>query len=159
MALFIKFAGVEGECKDSQHTGWSDLLSMSWGLHRPGGGTTGVQSRTGTATVDDIVISKAFDKASPKLAEMVLSGKVFPKVEIHNTATFGANRCVYLKYVLENVAVTSHNVGATNDDTVPPHESFSLNFQKVTKTYTEYDANGSKKGNVEMTWNVEAGTK
>ena len=40
-----------------------------------------------------------------------------------------------------------------------PTESFSLNFEEYKETYTEYDAKGTKKGNVEATWKVEEGTK
>ena len=29
MALFIKFDGIEGEAKDKDHKGWTDLLSVS----------------------------------------------------------------------------------------------------------------------------------
>ena len=112
MALFIKFDGVDGEAKDKDHKSWSDLLSMSWGVHKAGGGATGQTRRRGVATVDDVVITKELDKSSPKLAEAVLSGKVFPKVEIHNTATYGEGRATFLKYELKNVAITSHSISA-----------------------------------------------
>ena len=89
MALFIKFDGVDGESKDKDHSKWTDLLSMSWGIHKAGAGATGQTRRRGVATVEDVVCTKELDKSSPKLAEAVLQGKVFPKVEIHNTATYG----------------------------------------------------------------------
>ncbi len=159
MALFIKFDGVDGEAKDKDHKQWSDLLSMSWGVHKAGAGATGQTRRRGVATVDDVVITKEFDKSSPKLAEAVLSGKVFPKVEIHNTATYGENRCTYLKYELKHVAVTSHNISAAGGGDAVPHENMSLNFEEVKETYVEYNEKGSKVGNVEMGWKVEEGSK
>ena len=159
MALFIKFDGVDGEAKDKDHKQWSDLLSMSWGVHKAGGGATGQSRRRGVATVDDVVITKELDKSSPKLAEAVLSGKVFPKVEIHNTATYGEGRATFLKYELKNVAVTSHNISAAGGGDAVPHEGMSLNFEEVKKTYVEYDEKGNKKGNVEMSWKVEEGAK
>jgi type VI secretion system secreted protein Hcp len=160
MALFIKFDGVDGESKDKDHKSWSDLLSFSWGLHKAGAGQTGQTRRRGVATVEDVVCTKEYDKSSPKLAEAIVMGKVFPKVEIHNTATYGDGaRSTYLKYELKNVMVSSHNVsGAGHGDAVPT-ESLSLNFEEVKQTYVEYDAKGSKKGNVEMTWKVEEGQK
>ena len=33
------------------------------------------------------------------------------------------------------------------------------NFEEVKQTYVEYDAKGSKKGNVEFKWKVEEGEK
>jgi len=160
MALFIKFDGVEGEAKDSAHKGWSDVLSFSWGLHKAGAGATGQTRRRGVVTVQDVVCTKEYDKSSPKLAEAVCSGKIFPKVEIHDTTTYGdGNRAVFLKYELKNVMVSSQSISAAGGGDAVPTEVFSLNFEEVKQTYTEYDAKGGKKGNVEMGWKVEEGTK
>ena len=160
MALFIKFDGIDGEANDKDHKNWSDLLSFSWGLHKAGAGATGQTRRRGVVTVEVVVITKEYDKSSPKLAESVCLGKVFPKVEIHDTTTYGdGNRAVFLKYELKNVMVSSHNVSAAGGGDAVPHESVSLNFEEVKQTYVEYDAKGGKKGNVEMNWKVEEGTK
>ena len=160
MALFIKFDGVDGECNDKDHKGWSDLQSFSWGLHKAGAGATGATRRRGVVTVEDVVVSKEYDKSSPKLAESVCLGKIFPKVEIHDTTTYGdGNRAVFLKYELKNVMVSSHNVSAAGGGDAVPHENLSLNFEEVKQTYVEYDAKGAKKGNVEMNWKVEEGSK
>jgi len=160
MALFIKFDGIDGEANDKDHKAWSNLLSFSWGLHKAGAGATGATRRRGVVTVEDVVVTKEYDKSSPKLAESVCMGKVFPKVEIHDTTTYGdGNRAVFLKYELKNVMVSSHNVSAAGGGDAVPHESVSLNFEEVKQTYVEYDAKGGKKGNVEMNWKVEEGTK
>ena len=131
MALFIKFDGVDGEAQDKDHKGWSDILSFSWGLHKAGAGATGQTRRRGVATVEDVVCTKEYDKSSPKLCEAVCSGKVFPKVEIHNTATYAENRATFLKYELKNVLVTSHNVGASGAGDAVPTETMSLNFEEI----------------------------
>jgi len=159
MALFIKFDGIDGECNDKDHKNWSDLLSLSWGLHKAGAGATGQTRRRGVVTVEDVVITKEMDKSSPKLSEAVCSGKVFPKVEFHDTASYGETRATFLKYELKNVLVTSHNLSAAGGGDAVPTETVSLNFEEVKQTYTEFDATGKKKGNVEMTWKVEEGTK
>jgi type VI secretion system secreted protein Hcp len=158
MALFIKFDGVDGECNDKDHKAWSDLLSMSWGLHKAGAGATGQTRRRGVVTVEDVVIMKEYDKSSPKLAEAVCTGKIFPKVEIHDTTTYGdGNRATFLKWDLKNVMVSSFNVSGAGSGDAVPTDSVSLNFEEIKQTYVEYDAKGSKKGNVEMGWKVEEG--
>ena len=159
MALFIKFDGVDGEAQDKDHKGWSDILSFSWGLHKAGAGATGQTRRRGVATVEDVVCTKEYDKASPKLAESVCTGKVFPKVEIHDTATYAESRATFLKYELKNVLVTSHNVSGAGGGDAVPTETMSLNFEEIKQCYVEYDSKGGKKGNVEMTWKVEEGQK
>lgn len=160
MAAYIKFDGVDGESQDKGHKGWSDLASFNQGLHKPGGGATGATRRRGDVILEDITCVKELDKASPKLAERVISGKVFPKVEIHLTASYtDESRQTYYAYELKNVQVTSYTVGGSGQSEEVPMENFSLNFEEIKVTYTENDAAGKKKGNVEYTWKVEEGQK
>ncbi len=159
MALFIKFDGIDGEAKDKDHKNWTDLLSFSWGLTKAGEGATGQTRRRGVVTVHDISCTKEYDKSSPKLAEAICSGKVFPKVEIHDTATYGDARAVFMKFELKNVSVTSQSMSAAGGGDAVPTEAFSLNFEEVKQTYVEYDQKGKKLGNVEMQWKVEEGSK
>ena len=48
--MFMKVDGVTGESKDSNHTGWTDITSFSWGASQPGnmsvggGGGAGMRS-------------------------------------------------------------------------------------------------------------------
>lgn len=162
MAAYIKFDGVDGESKDDGHKGWSDLRSFKQIIRKPGAGT-GATRRRGDVILDDLVCTKEYDKSSIKLAETTCTGKVYPKVEIHMTASYtDSNRVTYLAYVLTNVQVVSYNVVGTggNDgaDNVPMEE-FTLNFEEIKVTYTENDNAGKKKGNAEYTWKVEEGTK
>ncbi len=158
MAAYIKFDGVDGEAQDKDHKAWSDLASFAQGLHQPGSGATGPTRRRGDVILDDISCSKELDKSSPKIAEAVCKGKVFPKVEIHMTAsTTDTGRVTFYAYELTNVLVTSYNISGSGQSEDVPMEDFSLNFEEIKVTYTECDAKGKKKGNVEYTWKVEEG--
>ena len=158
MAAYILFEGVKGEANDKDHKGWSDLLSFGQALHQPGGGATGATRRRGDVIMEDLTCSKELDKASPKIAEAVAKGKVFPKVEIHLTAsTTDKGRQTYYAYELINVMVTSYNVSGSGQAEDVPVEDFSLNYEEIKVTYTENDSKGSKKGNVEYSWKVEEG--
>ena len=156
-AYYIKFDGIDGEALDKDHSGWSDLNSFGQALRTSivdlsSDGTR----RRGDVILEDISLSKQLDKASPKLAEAVTSGMVFPKVEIHVTASYtDAGRVTYYKYELTNVMVTSYSVSGTGSVDDVPMEQVSLNFAAIKVTYTENDSSGQKKGNVEYTWNVE----
>lgn len=158
MAAYIKFDGVDGEAKDKDHKNWSDLASFGQGLHQPGSGSTGPTRRRGNVILDDITVSKELDKASLKIAEAVCKGKVFPKVEIHLTASYtDAKRVTYYAYELKNVLVTSYNINGGGQSEDVPVEDFSLNFEEIKVTYTETSGKGKKKGNVEYFWKVEEG--
>jgi type VI secretion system Hcp family effector len=160
MAAFLKFDGVDGECKDKDHKNWSDLQSFSQGLHQPGRAQTGAARRRGDVICDDIQCVKELDKASVKIAESVATGKVFPKVQLHLTASYtDAGRVTYYAYELKNVLVTAYTIGGAGQSEQVPTEQFSLNFEEIKVTYTENDAAGKKKGQVEYTWKVEEGEK
>jgi len=156
MAAYIKFDGVDGESQDKDHKSWSDLSTFGQGIMQPGGGATGASRRRGDVVLDDIHCTKVLDKASPKIAESICKGKVFPKVEIHLTAsTTDAGRATYYAYELKNVLVTSYHISGSGQSEDVPMEEFSLNFEEIKTTYTENDSKGQKKGNVEYTWKVE----
>ena len=150
-AAYLKFDGVDGEAVDKDHKGWIDIESFSQTITRENSDSTSANFR-GAATLGDIVVAKELDKSSPKLAESLLIGKVFPKVEIHLTSSAGAT---YYAYELTNVMVTSYSISGDADQI--PMEEFSLNFGEIKVTYTEMDSEGNKKGNVEYSWNVQKG--
>ena len=55
-----------------------------------------------------------------------------------------------------NLFSTSYQcTGSTGD--LPPEDSFSMNFEVVKVTYTEYDESGNPAGNVEFEFSVEEG--
>jgi type VI protein secretion system component Hcp len=81
---------------------------------------------TGKTTLEDIVVVKELDKSSPKLAESILMGKIFPKVEIHLTTS---ERVTYYAYELKNVMITSYSINGSENQI--PTEEISLSFEKV----------------------------
>ena len=50
MAGYIQFDGVKGESLDTNHKDWSDIVSFSQVIHKPGTGT-GVHRRRGRGPV------------------------------------------------------------------------------------------------------------
>ncbi len=160
-AGFIKFDGIDGESKDSNHDKWIDVLSISYGIHRPmAAGISGSTRQRSAATFGDVVLVKEIDKSSPKLQEKIATGEVIPKLEIELTSpSRGDSRETYLKYELTNVMVTSYRIsGSTGGDAVPT-ETIAINFEEIKVTYTEFDDTGRSRGNTETTWKVEEGTK
>jgi type VI secretion system secreted protein Hcp len=155
MAAYIKFEGVDGEAQDKDHKGWSDILSFTQPIHKPGTGT-GATRRRGDVVLDDITVVKELDKASPKLAESMCKGKVFGQVDIHLTASYtDAGRVTYYAYELKNVQIASYDISGSGQSEDVPTETLSFNFEEIKVTYTECDSSGKKKGNIEYSWKVE----
>jgi type VI secretion system secreted protein Hcp len=155
-AQFIKFDGIDGEATDRDHMKWSELDSFSHNMEQMSGSAS--SRRRGGVIMEDVIVTKELDRASPKLMQASAEGKVFPKVEIHSTATISdEGRVTYYAWELKNVQVTSYQVNSSTGSV--PVDSFSLNFEEVKVTYTDYGKDGSKGGNVEFEWKVEKSTK
>ena len=76
MAAYAKYDGIDGESKDTNHDKWIDVLSIDWGVNRPGGGATGQSRRRGGAVVDDITLTIEYEKSTPLLQEKCCMGEI-----------------------------------------------------------------------------------
>jgi len=146
-AIYVKFDGVDGETMDPAHKGWSTALSFDQAHSGTVSRTSGAGA--GRVTFEGLLVTKELDKASPKLADGVCKGKVYPTAVIHVTRALGTNSLTYYKYELKNVLVSSYHVSGTGD--AVPVEELMLSFEEIKVTYTEYDANGRSKGDTEYT--------
>ena len=162
-AAFVKYDGIDGESKDSNHDKWIDVLSIDWGASMPvpPPQRQRVRRRAGPV-LRDMTLTLEYDKASPKLQEKCLKGEIIPKLEIEHTTSpgdlVGGKPQTYLKYELTNVLVTSFDINASgNDEAGPPTVIMSNNFEEIKVTYTEFDRTGGDMGKVEYEWKVEEG--
>lgn len=151
-AWYAKYDGIDGESQDADHEGWINVLSIDWGMNKPAG-VTGASRRRGAAAVDDFVITYDYEKASPKVLEACLEGKVIPKLEIELTTTYEES-ATYLRYEMKNVLCTTYDVSGSAV-LGPPTVVVANNFEEIKVTYSEYGEQGDFIGNVETTWQVE----
>ncbi len=169
-AAFVKFDGVDGESSDKDHDKWIDVLSIDFDDLRK------------------ITVSKDIDSSTPKLIEAACKGvesdpgvgiicsgatistppdsrgdlPVEPPIgevtiDLCKTTPGKKLQC-YLQFELVNVRITSYSISGSTDGKQVPTENFSLNFEEIKVTYTEFDKKGKKKGNIEYSWKVEEGT-
>ena len=66
-AAYVKFEGIEGEARDKNHQGWSDLLSVS-GIPEPRDAASGLP--TGKRQHKPLTLTKPIDKSTPMLARL-----------------------------------------------------------------------------------------
>jgi type VI secretion system secreted protein Hcp len=153
--IYIKFEGLDGEVLDENHRQWCEVITLDQ-AHSMSVSSSGLLRQKVSPIFEDIRIVKTIDKVSPKLAEAVCKGTVYPTVEIHVTAqAYGTSRVTYLAYELKNVLVTSYAVRVASQSDDVPDEEVTLNFEQIKVTYTEFDSTGKTKGNVEYTWEIE----
>lgn len=167
LTSYIKFEGLEGEVTARDHQGWSNVLAFNQSIDVP---TTETGRATGGATFEEVIVVKELDRIGPHLQEAAATGARFPEVTID--VVHSATRTVVYHYVLEDVVVTSYNVGTTGQadltpsglprvETAPllglshvPVEEVGLSFRKITAAYVELTPEGKALPPVEFEWNL-----
>jgi uncharacterized protein len=146
--IYLELGDIAGECSDLNHDGWIVVDSMFFGVHEPEGGATGQSRRRGSVITEDLELVKELDKSSPKIADAVCKGKVFDSVTIE-VISGTANPRLVVKYELKNVVLKSYWHYADMDEDVSTEDVFTMQFESITMTYTEYDYQGNPKGDTE----------
>ena len=137
--------------KARHHVHWTKAVSVNIGGHKAGGGGTGDGRVGGKMHLEDISIGIINDIGTSKLLEAAVKETVFKKVEIHATAIYGERgEQVFLRIELENVQITSYQLGVLDNNAATDDLSLTLNFEKYKTTFTEYGKDGTKAG----TWSL-----
>ncbi len=82
-----------------------------------------------------VSITKQGDVASPKLFLDAVAGKLDDKVEIKFTTTAKGKVERFLTYKLENAGLSHYSLSSGG----MPMESLSLNFTKITESFTAFE--------------------
>jgi type VI secretion system secreted protein Hcp len=151
---FLKIDGITGESQDDKHKDEIHVSSFSFGVSNAGTGGSNLGSGGGRANVQDLHFTKVVDQASPNLFLACATGKHF------DTATVTVRRAgetpqEYLVYDLSEVFVSSISTSGHEGGGIA-QESCSLNFSKVTMTYTPQNADGSPGAANPKTFDVKA---
>jgi type VI secretion system secreted protein Hcp len=136
---------VKGESEDDKYKEWIQIFSIGWGISQSGTMHTGTGGGTGKADVQDISLTKNFDKATPKLMGNVSNGEHFGEVKLV-VRKAGKDPLDYITFTFSDVIVSAYNIGgAQGDDQML--DDFSLNFSKYKVEYQPQDSTtGKKKG-------------
>jgi type VI secretion system secreted protein Hcp len=158
---FLKIAGVPGESTDSKHEGWIEVLSFSWGVSQPS--SAGVPTSE-KSDHQDLGITKALDKASPKLAFFCCGRTPITSATLELIWVGGANT-IYLRYTLRDCIISSVKPSGAKGNValdlseVLPMEEVSFNYGKIEWDYIVTNtASGDVILSVHESWNVGANT-
>jgi len=137
MAIFMRYGRIKGRI---------ELTSFQWGVSRSiGTATPGSTSRENSAPkLGEINVTKRYDSSTPMLFLDAVAGRLDNKVIIEFTGTTGGKVEIVVKYELENVGLSHFFQSSSGDE---PTESLSLNFSKITMTFTGLEP-GSKEETV-----------
>jgi type VI secretion system secreted protein Hcp len=136
-AVFMKLGDIKGEATDAAHKEWINLSSFAHGITEQRDSASGLP--TGRRQYKPVVVTKPVDKASPLMLGLLTQGGVVPFVRL-DFVTAGP-RPRYYQITLEDVLISSYQTTGADGGTAPT-EAFSLNYERIKWTYTEFDQDG-----------------
>ena len=145
MAIYMKFGDIKGQVQTDGFKDWIELESMQYGVNRNVSTGAGGAGREGAhPNISDILITKTFDVASPKLYQDAVAGAFHSNVDIKLTTTTKNKIDTYLALELKDCGVASYSTSAHGGaGGSAPMESFSLNFTNIMYTPSPLDTKGT----------------
>ncbi len=132
---------IEGPVQVTDREGSIEVLAFNHEVRIPTDSDSG--ALTGTRKHEPMVITKAFDSASPYLYKACSNGQTLKELvlrwyRIDDTGT----EKEYFTHTLENVKITSiapemHNIKDTDKERYPHLETIALRYGKITWTYVD----------------------
>lgn len=158
---FLKIEGVDGESADDKHKNEIEVLSFSWGVTQPrsGAASTAGSLSAERAQFHDLIVTKALDKATPKLAIACASGEHFKGARLE-LCRAGGDKEPYMEYKLTDVMITSVTPGGSGQGETVPLEQVCMAYGKIELKYTQTKVEGGRgSGNVVAGWDLKANKK
>jgi type VI secretion system secreted protein Hcp len=137
---FLKIASVDGESTDLVHKAEIEVESFSWGETATAAVATGAAA--GQVVPQDFNFVKKVDKSSPVLMIGCATGQHFKNAVLSGRKAGGSQQD-YLKITMEDVVITSYQVGGSAHSDVLPIDQLSLNFARLEVSYKEQKPDGT----------------
>lgn len=151
--MFMKVEGAGGESQDSNHKGWTDIDSFTWGATQPNSMASGGGAGAGKVSFHDLNVVAKVDRCYPAVLKHCATGKHLGQVDISMCKAGGA-QIEYTKITLTDVLVTNVAVSGTNGgDAVTINYAFQAS--KVKTQYWEQTAQGGKGSESQMGFSIK----
>jgi type VI secretion system secreted protein Hcp len=154
---FLKIEGIPGESRDSSHKEEIDVLSWSWGASNTGTHAGGGGGGAGKVSMNDLTVTKALDKSSPRLMLACAKGDLVRQAVLVCRSQ-EAEPVEYLKITLSDILVSSYSTSGSAGGDDRPMESISFNFGRIEIEYIPVDVNGVPEEPVRAAWDVVENT-
>ena len=155
---FLKLDGIEGESTGKGHEKEIDLESFSWGATNSGTHGHGGGGGAGKVSMQDLHIVKRTDKSSHKLFLFNANG-THVKEAILTARKAGGDQQEYLKIKLQDLLISSYQLGGQTSADVIPTEQVSFNFAKIQFNYSPQKSDGTLDSALSAGWDVKANAK
>ena len=158
MSIYMKYGYMKGDVTTKGFHDWIEVESFSWGNSRKiDTAARGASTREmSEPTVDNLSISKLWDRASPDLMLESLSGRHDTEVTLKFTRTQVGGVGTFLTLKFTDCALAAYHVNGSGAGNDAPQETLSVNFTKIYCSYTGHDAGGRPIGNYRMGYDLLA---
>jgi type VI secretion system secreted protein Hcp len=132
---YLQIDGVLGESVDKVHKGEIDVLSWTWGESNPFPATTGggVGAGKPVTCINDLVVTKDIDRATPHLLTSTITNDTFLRAKLTVRSNTGTPSALdYFSVTMGNVTITSYSVTGTDQR---PTEKITLHFNSAVGQY------------------------
>ncbi|WP_017348347.1 Hcp family type VI secretion system effector [Pantoea sp. A4] len=151
--IFLRIDGITGESQDSNHKGWININSFTWGASQPGSMAVGGGGGAGKVQYRDLSVQASIDKATPAIMRYISNGKHVSTVEI-SVCKAGGTQIEYCRITLEDVLITNVMFNGTTQ-----RDLIGINYQfqaaKVKNQYWEQSSSGGKGAESQSGWNIK----
>lgn len=157
--MFLKLERIDGESVDDKHKGEIEVLSWSWGATNSGSVRGGGGGGAGKVNVQDLSITKKFDKSSPQLFLRCATGQHIPKATLSVRKSASSAQGAPnpsddpLVFTLTDVMVSSYQTGVAQGGDAPV-DQVSFNFAKIEIAYKTQNADGRLGEVVTACWDI-----
>ena len=143
MAIYMKYAGIEGASTTKGLEKWIVVDSFQYGVNRSmtSPSRASLSREASEVNISEIVITKQMDKSSPKLWQEAVGGVLDSKVEFKFTTAAKGETTIYAHFTLDDCGISAYSMSSGAD--TKPTESLSINFTKITWSYTPTDEKAS----------------
>jgi len=143
MAIYMKYAGIEGASTTKGLEKWIVVDSFQYGTNRSLTSPTraALNREASEVSMSEIVITKQMDKSSPKLWTEAVHGTLDKKVDFKFTTQVKNEVTTFCEINLEGCGVSSHSTSAGPEGLST--ETLSINFTKIVWSFTPVDEKGS----------------
>ncbi len=149
--IFVKFGNIVGESVQVNHKGWCESVAFEHEVVLEKG-TQEPQSLI-KSTMKPFEITKLMDRASPKLNEAALKGKIFSLITI-DLVHQEENGFLFMQYIFKNAVVTSVFTSGDIGQTLPM-ERIQFYSEEMTWKYIPILYDGKPGATVEFSWKFE----
>ena len=150
--LILSLGEIKGNCTINEYADKVIVSSFSHSAYLPMGSDEGNTERTmGRPVLSEMSFSKPSDLATTALFKACTQGTKLGAATLNIGRVENGKYMNFMTYVMDNAMISQMSCSGGGGI---PNDSFSINFTKVTATFTQQQADSTAKGKNTWTWDL-----